>query len=129
MKRCNTCKGEYADVGADGVPYFHACPPVIVVKTKDNIGTVREEPLRALAAFTLVQTNAERQALIAAGVDAATIRLEMGRRTAPRKDARDERTLRRDGARGETRVLVSEGRGVTEIADATPPELPVDDVV
>ena len=24
--RCNTCRGEYQDVGPDGVRYFHACP-------------------------------------------------------------------------------------------------------
>lgn len=26
--RCNTCNGEYDDVGVDGMRYFHACPPV-----------------------------------------------------------------------------------------------------
>jgi len=25
--RCVTCGGEYDDESADGVPYYHACPP------------------------------------------------------------------------------------------------------
>lgn len=129
MKRCNTCKGTYRELSADGVPYFHVCPTVVVVKTKDNAGVVREEPLRALVGLVLVQTNAERQAAITAGADPATVRIEMNRRVAPRKDARDERTLRRDGKKGETRVLVSEGRGVTDVADDPTDDVPVDDVV
>ena len=32
--RCNICQGEYDDVGADGVPYFHACPPIARVRIR-----------------------------------------------------------------------------------------------
>ncbi len=26
--RCNSCQGTYEDLSADGVPYYHACPPL-----------------------------------------------------------------------------------------------------
>lgn len=29
VMQCETCKGTYAPIGADNVPYFHACPPIV----------------------------------------------------------------------------------------------------
>lgn len=31
---CNSCGGVYADTSADGVRYFHACPPVLNEKSE-----------------------------------------------------------------------------------------------
>jgi len=125
--RCNTCRGEYDDVGADGVPYFHTCPPVVVVLIKDDAARVREKPLRALEGIQLVESSTARDAAIAAGADPAKVWVEISRREAPRKDARDETTLRREGARGEVRVIKAEGRGRTEIAAPATNQEPVDD--
>lgn len=125
--RCNSCQGEYDDVSASGVPYFHVCPPVTVVSVKDDQGVARELPLRALVGITLAADDQDRLARIAAGADPAKVYVERARRDAPRKDARDETTLRREGARGEIRVLTADGKGRTAIAAAPPAMEPVDD--
>lgn len=40
--KCNACGGEYDDVQADGVRYFHVCPPLQLVRVKLSNGTLRD---------------------------------------------------------------------------------------
>jgi len=125
--RCNTCRGEYDDVGADGVLYFHSCPPVTLVAVTDDKDQARELPLRALAGITLVASAEARADAIKADADPSSVYIERARRAAPRKDARDERTLRREGEKGERRILYAEGKGRTEIRSGVVTDEPVDD--
>lgn len=32
MNKCNTCNGTYEPIGADGLQYFHVCPPLSVLE-------------------------------------------------------------------------------------------------
>lgn len=32
MVKCNACNGTYEPIGADGVRYFHVCPPLSAVE-------------------------------------------------------------------------------------------------
>ncbi|HLZ44703.1 MAG TPA: hypothetical protein VKQ05_03400 [Gemmatimonadales bacterium] len=55
MRSCNTCKGTYPDVQADGTSYFHQCPPLSVAELH-----------AAITAGTLVLTAAQQAQLAAA---------------------------------------------------------------
>jgi hypothetical protein len=46
--RCKGCQGEYDDVGADGVAYFHTCPPLIhrLVRRNGRILTLAPDDVR-----------------------------------------------------------------------------------
>lgn len=37
MQKCNACGGTYEPVSADGVPYFHVCPPSSVADVRAAI--------------------------------------------------------------------------------------------
>lgn len=125
--RCATCGGEYTDRNLDGTEYFHVCPPVTMVRARFDDGTEDERPLRAFRNMVLIGSQAEKDQLVADGADATTIAIERRRREAPRRNARDENTLRREGARGEIRVIKAEGQGRTQIAAAPVESAPVDD--
>lgn len=125
--RCNTCRGEYDDTSADGIAYFHVCPPVVLVRARFDDGTIGTSPLRAYRGLTIAPDQAAKDALVAGGTPGVDIVVELARRTAPRLDARDENTLRRDGKAGELRVLKAEGTGTTAIAPAPAPPAPVAD--
>jgi hypothetical protein len=125
--RCNTCQGEYEDVGPDGMAYFHVCPPVTLVRVRFEDGSELEQPLRAFKGLTIAADQAAKVALMRDGVPPHTIVIELARRAARRKDARDENTLRREGDKGERRILKAEGRGRTGIVIVALPEEPVDD--
>jgi len=127
--RCNSCQGEYDDVAAGGVLYFHACPPVTLVRVRLDSGIEDERPLRAWRGFTIASSDAQKAALVDAGGTAALIVVELARADAPRAGARDENTLRRGGAHGEIRVMKAEGRGRAPIPALPDPAAPVDDVV
>lgn len=60
-KQCNACGGIYDDLGADGVAYYHVCPPVTLVPVL-RAGKAWLVPLTALdqADEIVVQRGAER---------------------------------------------------------------------
>jgi hypothetical protein len=35
--RCKTCGGEFDDTGADGMAYYHVCPPLSIGEMKDAL--------------------------------------------------------------------------------------------
>lgn len=61
MKKCNTCGGTYRDVLADGLLYFHHCPPLTVAELQTGLTnkTITFGPVVAaqLAAAGLADTN------------------------------------------------------------------------
>jgi hypothetical protein len=119
LVKCNTCGAEYRTVQRDGASYFHVCPPQIIVRARKEDGTEIEQPLEQFAGLTIVENRQQRDELVNSNVDPATIVLELRRRTVRRADHRDENTRRRDGDRGEIRVLRSEGKGVTVLRSDT----------
>lgn len=125
--RCNSCQGEYTDRGADGVPYFHRCSDVVLVRARFDDGREDERPLRAFAGLTIVPDQETKGRLARAGTPAADMVVELGRRMAPRANARDETTLRREGEKGERRVIAAEGLGATPLGPAPAPAPPVAD--
>src|SRR4051812_30964027 len=38
--KCNTCGGEYPPVQADGMEYYHVCPPIDCVKVQRDDGSI-----------------------------------------------------------------------------------------
>lgn len=98
MKRCKSCQGTYRPTTPEGAPYFHVCGPERWVRVKRADGTratVRPSQVRADDAFI---RDVFRE----------------------RPDKRNENTLRREGDRGEIRVLVAEGLGVEDVPDPDP---------
>ncbi len=47
--RCNACRGEFDDVLRDGVRYFHACPPQLLVTVERGAATLEVRLDRVLA--------------------------------------------------------------------------------
>jgi hypothetical protein len=45
--RCNACNGEYDTVDGRGIPYFHACPPLTLVRVI-RLGAEQDIPLADL---------------------------------------------------------------------------------
>ena len=44
LMRCKSCGGEYDPLPTDGVPYFHACPPITTVHVERAGAIVRVLP-------------------------------------------------------------------------------------
>jgi hypothetical protein len=86
--QCNTCQGEYDELGADGMLYFHACPPLHRARVR------REGQELELEASELRETDEV-----------------LERRTINRPDHRDENRNPNDrDERGLARIR-AEGRG------------------
>lgn len=92
---CNACGGQYDTEQADGLPYFHVCPGIPAVLVRNDDGSteyVRPED--------------------------ADDRPQLGERTFPLPNARDERPIV-DPKTGEARPR-AEGAGVSELLTAAP---------
>jgi len=113
---CNTCGGEYDSVQRDGSTYFHVCPPQLLVRAELHDGRIEERPVEGWRGIELVPDAATRAELVAAGRLVTEIAIARSDRAAERADHRDENTLRREGVKGETRVVKSEGRGARQVA-------------
>jgi len=97
-KRCRACDGVYNTAGADGADYFHVCALVRWVRVRHQDGT--------------------RETVRPGQVEAGDVVLRDVYR--PRLNHRDENTARREGARGEIRVLKAEGLGAADVAPPDP---------
>lgn len=96
MLQCQTCFGTYAPIGADGIAYYHACPPL-------------SQPEIQLAIV---------RGLIVLAKD-ETLPQAMQRRSYPRSMKRDENLA----VVGELPQLVAVGRGVLTVDAAAIPVL------
>lgn len=110
-QECVGCGGIYQPIQGDGSTYFHVCPPAIVVTLAALDGSEHERALEQLAGVELVPDRATYDRRILEGALPAQLAIEKSRRQAARAGHRDENTLRREGERGEIRVLRSEGAG------------------
>jgi hypothetical protein len=112
--RCNTCQGEYTDVGPDGLRYFHACAPSTLVRVT-RAGVDQDVALAAVQPTDLVfvlrggvRTQVAFSAILATDVRADD-------RTTPRANFRDENTALVGGQREGTRQIKARGAGATVI--------------
>jgi hypothetical protein len=115
MRSCRSCRGTYQPVGADGVRYFHVCPPLAI-----------HELQAARAARTLVLSRAQQRQLNAAdAADRATppapgelarVDQVLGTFVIERVNHRDE-NVTWAAAPGEAAPIRRAGAGVDEIAD------------
>lgn len=110
--RCNACQGEYDDVGADGVRYFHACPPIDTVSIL-RAGVAVRVPLAELAPTDELHVVRDGKLVDVVASD----RLETDRlatvQSSARVGHRDENVIPVDGKPGQAK---SAGAGVTPIA-------------
>lgn len=88
-KRCNACDGVYEPIGADGVAYYHVCPPITLVPAMRD-GKPRLVPLTALAKTDeiIVQRGAARVRVAVGATLPDDVRI--GDVTAERENHRDE---------------------------------------
>lgn len=100
-KECNTCHGRFNTQNPDGSDYYHACPPRRVLRVQHADGTRDTILPSQLLPDDIVLRELFR----------------------PRPNFRDENTLRREGARGEIRVLRAEGLGVTDTPAPNPDDV------
>lgn len=121
-KHCESCGGEYHEVQKDGSTYFHVCSPETLVQVIRPFIGDDEVPLAQLAGVELVPDEETYMRRAAELGDPMRVAIDGGRRDVVRRDRRDENTLRREGDRGEIRVMKAEGRGARTIADAGPRE-------
>jgi hypothetical protein len=99
--RCNSCRGTYSDLSADGVPYFHACAPVTRTYIRQGQGP---------------------ETLLAGEMPAGAVVVRVDSVEHP--DTRDENLRQVEqvnpaGKVGLVSVAKSEGRGRTEVTGAS----------
>ena len=88
-KHCNSCDGEYDDVGPDGLLYFHACPSVTRVRVQRDgqrhvVALADVQPTDTI----VVERAGQRQEITAAELQPDDRRLDDV--TQDRADRRDE---------------------------------------
>jgi hypothetical protein len=113
MMQCRTCGGVYDQVGADGLTYYHACPPLSIAELRD-----------ALAKKTLTLSPQQQQRLDAATqLDAQTplpadspSRVEsfLASLTVERPNKRDENVVPPANP-GDKATMKAPGAGVTKL--------------
>ena len=113
-KRCESCQGEYHDVGADGMLYFHVCPPITRVQVTRG-GSVRTVDLADLQPTdtVTVQRGRNQVAILVSALQADDVRV--GDTTGARPEARDENTAPVGGTLEGRRRIKAPGRGATTI--------------
>lgn len=126
LKRCNTCNGEYEDRSADGMLYFHTCPPITRVRVKRD-GEARTVDLGELRASDTVRVlrNDQPIEILAGELQPTDQRIgDVAREWPDRRDENsalvageeepDDRMPRR------RRRLKARGRGVTDLPARAP---------
>lgn len=114
--QCNTCKGEYDTMTADGLTYYHVCPPVTAVRATRQDGS---KALVAIEKLSPVDTIRVRRgdAIVETQVSAILpddVRVD--ELTLPRPNTRDERP----NVQGTTTIgMISTGKGITPVAAPT----------
>lgn len=115
--KCQSCGGTYEPICADGVQYFHACPPLSVPELLDHLeaGTLslsvvnRARLKKAQEADALGPPADNRPSNVAAFLSTLTIE---------RPNRRDE-NIAKGATKDEPAQVKSEGAGVTEVSDVT----------
>lgn len=123
--QCQTCFGVYESFGADGLPYFHVCPPVTcaVVKRDGRVGLV---PLRRLLPTDIVRVQRGATVVPVAIADLLPDDQRLGDVSVPRPNGRDENpVVVVDAQRRRVTRIKAEGDGVRDVAPDAPAQLPV----
>ncbi|MGB2711402.1 MAG: hypothetical protein WBC33_07780 [Conexibacter sp.] len=94
--RCNECAGEYDDVDAEDVAYFHACPPQMQARVlrAGNWIFVDLAQIQGTDSIT-VQRGAQRLVVLVSGLLPDDVRLDDRFRERPAGRHRDENSPRR----------------------------------
>ena len=114
LMKCNSCGGEYQDVSADGVPYFHSCPPVTRCRVKRN-GAWIDVELAAVVPTDIVKVkrNGAIVETLVSAIEAADER--QGDTKTERADKRDERPATTPGEDENGRLIHRKGKGATRL--------------
>lgn len=122
--RCNTCGGRYEDVLADGMRYFHVCPPLTLTELKDGLrdrsivlpvraaATVDELTLADLAQPLALDSPSRVDMFLTTLVVERPLLRNENVDLAKAKAALDDRGRRKSGTTDESLVRAS-GKGVT----------------
>lgn len=118
-KRCKACGGVYDQLGSDGVPYYHVCPPITLVAVQRD-GTAQRVPLPELRPTdsVRVQRGADRVTTTVAAQQRDDHRI--GDSLAERPNKRDERPRRRVKNGRVISEPTADGDGVDDVAIAEP---------
>ena len=126
LKRCNTCGGEYEDRGADGMLYFHVCPPITRVRVKRD-GEAQTVDLADLRDTDLVRVLRNNEPIETLHREIQPGDQRLGDVTRERPQARDENSAVIGGDEEDDdrmpkrrRRLKARGRGATDL----PPKAP-----
>ena len=112
MVQCKACGATYEPIGADGVRYFHACPP-LTKRRVQRAGVWQDVPLDQVQpsdTVTVVRAGAPVPVLVSAIAKDDVI---AGDTTAPRPGARDENVVQVDITK--PGVAKADGAGVTKL--------------
>ena len=116
MKLCQACSGTYEPIGADGVRYFHTCPPVVcLVVTRDGVRkTVR---LADVQKTDLVKVRRDDAIVDVAVSDRVAHDVFVEQHEQPRPNARDERIV--DHVDGQE-IIAAHGLGAVDVIVVPP---------
>lgn len=125
-KRCNACGGEYEELTAEGLLYFHSCPPITRVRVIRN-GQDQRVDLADLQPSDVVSIVREGEQLEIAVSELRAGDQRIGDVTRERPDRRDENSATIGGEEEaddrmprRRRRIKARGRGVTDVARRDP---------
>lgn len=96
--RCKACRGVYVDITEDGARYFHACPPIKLVRVQ-RLGAWMDVPLEDLRDSDIVRVRREHMTLEVPVLELHAIDQRLGDTEAPRANRRDENPEPGEGGR------------------------------
>lgn len=116
--RCNACGGTYTPVQADGMQYFHVCPPVEAVRVQQADGAIVIVPKRTRRVDTTDEKTGATITTIEYELPAGVTGTVIGDVALERGGARNENPHPTDRDRAGKAPMIAEGAGVTPIAAA-----------
>ena len=115
-KQCNSCRGIYDDVSADGVPYAHVCAPITFVAIERD-GAAQAVPLTELQPTDVIVVKRGDRAIELPAADVAPDDVRLGDEARERPNKRDENPapVSRLDAPNTKRAIRAEGDGAKTI--------------
>lgn len=114
-KQCVTCGGVYEPISRDGLPYFHACPPITCVAVT-RAGKAGLVPITKLAPTDMVRVERSGAAIDVAAADLLADDVRSGDVQLPRPNARDENVIvTRSGTGQRVTQPKAEGLGAIDV--------------
>lgn len=119
MVKCNACGGTYAPVLADGMLYFHVCPPLSVPELRAAI-TAKTLALNPSAQARYDQAVRDDQTTPEPADSPSRVEQFLATLSVTRPNARNENVTQHPTKPDET-IPISEGAGVVELPPAADP--------